>query len=258
MFSKSARVCGQLLWDLRGLKSVVISEGTDKVGSHWFCYSGVESVEIPASVREIGHEAFCGCKRLVRLVFKRATAENSNAEGSSGLKLLFSSGKRSKLRVIGRRAFCDCCSLGGVCLPDGLKEIGLCAFSVSGIESFVVPGSLQTILQGAFAGCERLRAARLNEGLRVLGTDEQPEDERLCRGVFEGSALEHIELPSSLRSIEYAAFRDCESLKSIQLPLSLKRVEARMFAGCKNLKAVDIPKNVTYVGEACFSGSGVE
>lgn len=69
----------------------------------------------------------------------------------------------------------------------------------------------------------------LNEGLEVLGTDEYPDDGRRWYGVFGGSALEYIELPSTLKRIEYSAFEDC-----------------------KNLKSIGLPEMLEYIGEQCF------
>ena len=81
----------------------------------------------------------------------------------------------------------------------------------------------------------------INEGLEVLGTAEYPSEEedvnkskKWC-GVFEGSALESIELPSTLKRIEY-----------------------RVFFGCKNLKHIELPENLEHIGNWCFCGSGLE
>ena len=74
------------------------------------------------------------------------------------------------------------------------------------------------ISQGAFAACKSLKTVRFGEGLEVLGADTYPDDYKIRRGVFEKSALEHIELPSTLRRIEQNAFRECRSLRDIRLP----------------------------------------
>ena len=58
-----------MLLDLRNCKHVVIPDGVEKIGNHWFCSSETESVKIPASVREIGVDAFFGCKNLKSVVF---------------------------------------------------------------------------------------------------------------------------------------------------------------------------------------------
>ena len=57
-----------------------------------------------------------------------------------------------------------------------------------------------------FCKCENLKEAVLNEGLEVLGTNEYPDCDGKWYGVFEESALEAIDLPSTLRRIEYNAF----------------------------------------------------
>lgn len=58
-----------LVWDLRNVKCVVIPDGVERVGNHWFWRSDIESIEIPASVREIGVEAFCNCRSLKSVTF---------------------------------------------------------------------------------------------------------------------------------------------------------------------------------------------
>ena len=52
----------------------------------------------------------------------------------------------SRLKIIGREAFCGCSSLKEVDLPDSLKEIGLSSFRESGLESFTAPNSLRIIM----------------------------------------------------------------------------------------------------------------
>ena len=122
----------------------------------------------------------------------------------------------STLKVIKNEAFMGCGNLKGVQLPDGLAEIGLRAFRASGLESIATPESVRTIHQSAFYKCPNLKKAVLNEGLETLGTDEYPEDKsRRWFGVFGESSVEHVELPSTLKRIEYCAFMDCRNLKSI-------------------------------------------
>lgn len=74
---------------------------------------------------------------------------------------------------------------------------------------------------------------KFNIGLEVLGTNECP-DGGIYYGVFWESALQHIELPSTLKRIEYCVFRDCKDLREIKLPDSIE-----------------------YVGKGCFLESGL-
>ena len=68
------------------------------------------------------------------------------------------------------------------------------------------PASLMTICQSAFAFCESLKSARFSEGLKALGTNQYTKNGGFWAGVFYASALECVELPSTLKRIEYGAF----------------------------------------------------
>ena len=135
------------------MKEVVIPEGTEKIGNHWFCDSEVESVTIPASVGEIGTDAFYGCRSLKSVVFAEGSLLKKIGPGNfsgtgierivipKGVKeiqesafcgcedlkeVLFEQG--SKLKTIGTDAFCDCGNLTIITFPEGLEKICLYAF----------------------------------------------------------------------------------------------------------------------------------
>lgn len=57
------------VWDLRNFKQVVIPAGIERIGNHWFWGSEIESITIPVSVKEIGTDAFCNCKKLKGVAF---------------------------------------------------------------------------------------------------------------------------------------------------------------------------------------------
>lgn len=73
------------------MNEIVIPEGVERIGSYWFWESIIERVQIPASVKEIGTEAFSNCPDLRSVEF---------AEGS-------------QLRVMGNFCFAQ----------SGLEEI---------------------------------------------------------------------------------------------------------------------------------------
>lgn len=101
-----------------------------------------------------------------------------------------------------------------------------------------LPASLRTISQGAFARCRSLKRVKFGEGLETLGTNDYLGGGTL--GAFEGSAVEHVSLPSTLRRIEYSAFEDCKNLKSIELPDALEYVG--MLSFCRSgLESVVLP-----------------
>lgn len=97
------------LRDLRGLKDVTIPEGTQEIGEQWFWYSKIESVTVPASLREIRTDSFYNCEGLKSVTF---------APGS-------------RLETIGPRSFSNT-AIEKVVIPKGVTEIQKCAFKDCG------------------------------------------------------------------------------------------------------------------------------
>ena len=147
-------------------------------------------------------------------------------------------------------AFYGCKSLAAVELPEGIEEIGVDAFRASGLKDITTPKSVRIIHQGAFSMCENLQTVTLNEGLMVLGTDEHFDNE-MYNGVFEQSALKHVDLPQTLKKIAYNAFRNCTDLKNILLPERLEQIGRECFSG-SGLKKLVLPLSVREVCAGAF------
>ena len=144
------------------------------------------------------------------------------------------------LKIIGKNAFYLCENLRNVKFSENLEKIGMYAFFGSGLENAELPASLRTVSQAAFAKCKSLKTVKFSEGLEVLGTDELKDGE-LYYGVFHESSVEHVELPSTLKRIEYYAFGYCKNLKNIALPESLEYIGKYCFWKSR-LQTIQIPK----------------
>lgn len=105
---------------------------------------------------------------------------------------------------------------------------------------------MRMIHQSAFCMCRNLKEAALNEGLEALGTDEYPEGGGGLHGVFAESTLDCIELPSTLRRIEYNAFRECTNLRNIKLPDRLEYIGKYSFSET-GLEEVTLPASLRTV-----------
>ena len=156
------------VWDLRKCKQVVIPEGVERIGSCWFWGSGVESITIAASVREIGAEAFYNCRNLRHVAF---------APGS-------------KLEKIESDCFCNS-RIERVAIPKGVVEIREGVFKDCGSLKEVVfeAGSvLKKIGDDAFYWCESLKNIQFPDSLEVIGI-----------GCFYNSGLEKIVFPAGVK-----------------------------------------------------------
>ena len=101
--------------------------------------------------------------------------------------------------------------------------------------------------------CEKLKCVELNEGLETLGTDEKPDDKYLYHGVFEGSAIEKIGIPSTLKRIEYSTFEGCKSLTAVEFGTNcqLEKIRFRAFENI-GLEEFVAPPSLRIIGYAAF------
>jgi hypothetical protein len=78
------------------------------------------------------------------------------------------------------------------------------------------------------------------------------------RANFDWSGVTSVTIPSSVTTIEYAAFEGAStSLTSVTFtsPSSLKTIDSSAFANCRNLESITIPSSVTTIGKEAFSNS---
>lgn len=146
--------------------------------------TGLTSVIIPNSVKEIGSSAFCDCTGLTSIVICDSVTK------------------------IGHGAFEGCTGMASVVLPDSVTEIGINSFfECTGLTSIVIPESVTEIGRCAFAYCKGLKSIVLHAKLKKL------------EGTFcECSSLETITLPAGVNQIDEHTFRGCDALKTIFVP----------------------------------------
>lgn len=187
----------------------------------------MECVGLPRTLKRIEYCAFQGCKNLKGIILpERLEYIGDRCFEESALTLLCCP---PALKTIKSQAFRQCENLENIKFSHGLENIGRFAFLKTGVKDVELPGSLRRIAQGVFAQCEHLKTVKFRDGLEVLGADECLNAEQGYYGVFQESAVEHVELPSTLKRIEYSAFQSCKSLQHIRLPERLECLGKRCF-----------------------------
>ena len=71
---------------------------------------------------------------------------------------------------------------------------------------------------------------------------------------WQNKTMTSVTIPSTVTSVEYAAFNECTSLTKVVLPSSVKTIGKAVFWYCTGLKTVVIPKSVTKIGKDAFKG----
>ena len=110
-------------------------------------------------------------------------------------------------------------------VPDGIAKIGAGAFKNSGVTEVTLPEGLITIGDDAFYRCKDLKT---------------------------------VNIPGSVRYIEFQAFSGCGSLESVTLPESIELIASYAFMNCKCLKEIVIPGNNCSICDDAFRASGIK
>lgn len=203
------------------------------IGNAAFRDSSVTSVTIPASVTEIGANAFAGCTNLTSVNYiggdwSKLTIQSGNPAVEDAAKdaaneqlfdfeFILNNTAVVVIRYKGTAA--------DVTIPSRYKGkpvtvIDPVAFyNNSAVTSVTIPDSVTAIPDYAFGYC---------------------------------SQLTNISIPNSVTFIGFSAFNSCTSLKSITLPSSLSTIQSYAFYNCENLKTIRIPVSVTSIGNYAF------
>lgn len=135
--------------------------------------SGLTSIDIPASVTDMGHITFSGCSSL--------TSINIPASVTS----------------IGDCVFEGCSRLTSIDIPANVTTIGKNAFAgCSSLTSIDIPASVINIEEYALKDCSGLTLLNIQEGVISIGKFR----------VDGCTSLRRINIPASVTNIEYGAF----------------------------------------------------
>lgn len=198
------------------------------IGTDAFLGLNITSVTIPASVTEIGSNAFAGCTNLTSVNYagdwSNLTIQSGNpaVQDAANEQLFDFEFILNNTAVIVTRYNG---TAADVTIPSRYKGkpvtmIDPVAFyNNSAVTSVTIPDSVTAIPDYAFGFC---------------------------------SQLTNISIPNSVTFIGFSAFNSCTSLKSITLPSSLSTIQSYAFYNCGNLKTIRIPVSVTSIGNCAF------
>jgi hypothetical protein len=140
-------------------------------------------------------------------------------------------------------AFSNCKNLKSVDIPNSVTEIGRNAFwYCENLESVKLGNNLKEMAREVFDGCYALREIKLPYGLEKI--DSKP---------FRFTALEHVEIPETVKIIGDEAFYLCTNLKSIIIPEGVEVIGVRAFSECQGLESISMPDTIKSLGNGIFN-----
>ena len=236
------------MWNYR--LSYNSSSNIYKTNAPWMSASSsvaVWKVEFVGNVTSIGDYAFYRLKTL-------------------GYKTLYFP---ETLRKIGKGAFAECNRYSRVIeLPEGLETIDDCAFQNCSKWSFnQLPTTLKKIGSNAFEGCGNLyfnfdKSARVQVGqeafknayigetpLSLVGFSE------VSNGMFQGTNIYGVNLPSYITKIGSKAFKNCTNLGYVNIQGNVTEIPAECFSGCGKLDNISGLEKITCIGANALKGT---
>ncbi len=225
----------------------VVKIGGYAFGDNYFSNESIEKLNLPETVTELGHGAL-SCMDKLKTV---------NVPG--------------KITNIPDNCFKNDSSLESVTLPEGVKRIGRFAFSSTGLKSFDIPNSVESIDVGGFAwsaltkitvaGKEAGDNFKVAGGTMLLTADGK---EVVCSANLPENT-QKVEIPAGVEKIRDYAFYGVVKEKFVSLnedevyttelvlPEGLKEIGHYAFRGFNMLKEIKLPSTLTTIGELAFS-----
>ena len=212
------------------LKTVNFEAGSAIVCAALFMgCDGIEEIELPDTITEIGDSAFKSCKNLNKVIIPESVTK------------------------IDGDAFAECSGLIDIKMHEGINTIGSRAFyKCDRLLDIVIPDSVEKIEFEAFRGCDKLENIKLSENLTIVGY-----------GVFgDCKSISKIEMPKSLKkfdgtwgrgtNLSYGAFGGCSNLKTVNFEAGSAIVCAALFMGCDGIEEIELPDTITEIGDSAF------
>ncbi len=193
-------------------------------------YTGTAStVSVPATVTEIGEEAF--------------------ADNSYMTKLNLPAG----LEKIDYAAFSGCNNLEAVVIPDEVEEIGTAAFcNCKKLTSVKLGASVRLLGTGVFTGCDNLSSVSGNSYLICEDGVIYDDEKETLYEVLRGRKSDTYVMPASVLYIKPYAFYGCKNVKNIYISTNIKEIPAYAFSYCNGIKEIEIPYSCTLIDMKAF------
>ena len=234
------------------VENIVIPESVDKIGVGSFADCGkLRKVRIASTVKSVGAYSFKGCGSLTDVDYDSSTVPESAFSDCAKLsKISFG----NEVKFIGKDAFAGCISLSDVTfagqaslseISDGafavtafqdmdfgdcqsLKSVGAHAFAgCAGLESIVLPSSVEMIGEGIFLDCGSLKSLILPERVSTLPA-------MALKGASSMSDLSGV-LGGHVSVVGELAMAGMGAVEELPLPASLREIGSNAFEGCTSL-----------------------
>ena len=233
-----------------GIASVTFGEKVRRIPARLCAGTGITELAVPASVEEIGGEAFQNCTALAKVSLGSGVKRiGMRAFGRAGIseEVVLPDG----LVEMDGYVFADCAKLPGVVWGKGLTAIPTYTFSgCSALAKMEIPDHVAAIEARAFSECTQLAELVVGKGVASIGGMAFYGCGNLSRvewnavdcadysaGSF-ASSLSEVVFGNEVVYIPAAPFKNA-SITEVRIPESVERMGKRAFSGASALSRVE-------------------
>ena len=221
--------------------AVVISNFVTSIGdSAFYNYFSLTNLAIPASVTNIGVDAFEECTNLATVFFygNAPTADSTAFAGYTNATVYYLPGATGWSSPYAGLPAIQTTPQVQFTYEANTGAITITGYTGSG-GAVVIPPIINglpvtSIGQEAFEGCTSLTTITIPGSVTNIGYD----------AFYFCTRLTSVTIPSSVTSIVGYAFEKCTSLTSVTIPASVNSIGDNAFSYCTGLTSVTIPGNI--------------
>lgn len=222
-------------------------------------YRNKKVIEIPSEIDGIPVTSIE--KRAFQLAVNLTTITIPNSVTSIGEYAFYECSSLSSITIpdgvtsIEEYTFFDCKSLTQINIPDNVTSIGEGAFSFSGLTSIDIPAMTASVGSIAFRGCYQLSEINVDmSNTNYTSIDGVLIDKSSNTLVSFPGKLDGIyKIPDGVISIGEHAFSLSKNLTCVAIPSSVTTIEYAAFQGC-GINYLIIPNSVIYIDDYAFKG----
>lgn len=152
----------------KSLKSIEFPSTLTDINTSAFVNSGLTSITIPDTVKNIGENVFKNCTSLKTVTIGKGitTIPKQTFYKCTALESVTIP---STVTEIGQQAFYQCSSLASISIPSGVTTIGANAFCGTALTAVTIPNSVTSVGEGMFKYCSQLKTVVLGSGVSTIG-----------------------------------------------------------------------------------------
>ncbi|QTE70047.1 leucine-rich repeat domain-containing protein [Clostridiales bacterium FE2011] len=251
---------------------VTVPEGIEVLGDEAFQETAITKINLPETVKEIGHHCFYACNSLKEITLPASLEgleDKVQAFGANSALEAFSVAPGGHyIAVDGVLFTADGKTL--VCYPDGKKDkeysipegtvkLAETSFGDPLLEVLNIPSTLRSVGGDyvSFVGLPCLREINVDPGNKVFRSVDgvlYTSDTLMCYpNVKEGRELKADDFPAGLKRIAHNSFWGNRYLETVEFPEGLEEMGGKLFLGAHSLKTVIVPASVKYISYYSFA-----